>query len=261
MTAIGAKRFMEGTNLSGCESYSFTAVSKQAALWGAILFCNLFANQAAAQHSVTRDDFNVAIGAAVSHVEDDSALVSLTDMSDAAITISADGECQCPECQAKRAQADVKKAMAAAYAPLFYNNNFAYINNPAYTDWYPGDHFKQMPIGDCWMIDMGGQYRARYQDEQNMRGLGLTGRDDNFLLHRTRIFANAHYSDWFRFYAEYIDAESNYENFPSRLIEVNRSDMLNLFAGDDSTHVFLLHQSSRLGNRLVGFDGDGLASQ
>ena len=78
------------------------------------------------------------------------------------------GECNCPACQAAKKAADLKKAVASAYAPLFYNNNFAYINNAAYDNWYPGDHFKQMPIGDCWMVDMGGQYRARFQDEQNM---------------------------------------------------------------------------------------------
>jgi hypothetical protein len=139
------------------------------------------------------------------------------------------GECNCPACQAKKA-ADLKKAIASAYANPFYNNNFAYINNPAYNDWYPGDHFKQVPIGDCWMLDLGGQYRARYMHERNMRGLGLTGLDDDFLLHRTRLFANAKYSDWFRFFGEYIDAESNNEFFAPRLIEVNRSDMLNLFA-------------------------------
>lgn len=139
-------------------------------------------------------------------------------------------ECNCPACQAAKKAADLKKAVASAYAPLFYNNNFSYINNPAYDDWYPGDHFKQVPICDCWMLDMGGQYRARYHHEQNMRGLGLTGRDDDFLLHRTRLFLNAKYSDWFLFYGEYIDADSNYENFPPRQIEVNRSDMLNLFA-------------------------------
>lgn len=132
--------------------------------------------------------------------------------------------------QAAKKAADFKKAVASAYKPLFYDNNFSYINNPNYTDWYPGDYFKQMPFGDCWMVDMGGQYRARFHDEQNMRGFGLTGRDDQFLLHRTRLFANAKYSDWFRVYGEYIDAESNYENFPPRNIEVNRSDMLNLFA-------------------------------
>lgn len=146
------------------------------------------------------------------------------------------GECNCPACQEKQAAAaakkatDLKRAVATAYAPVFYNNNFAYLSNPDYTDWYPGDHLKQIPIHDGWMVDLGGQYRARFQDEQNIRGLGLTGRDDQFLLHRTRLFANAKYSDWFRFYGEYLDAESNYEQFAPRGIEVNRSEMLNLFA-------------------------------
>jgi hypothetical protein len=120
--------------------------------------------------------------------------------------------------------------IAGAYAPLFYNNNFAYLNNPAYDDWHLGEHFKQVPLGDCWLLDLGGQYRIRSMHEQNFRGLHLTGNDDDFLLHRTRLFLNARYSDWFRAYAEYIDAESNNEFFSPRLIEVNRSDMLNLFA-------------------------------
>ena len=32
-------------------------------------------------------------------------------------------------------------------------------------------------------------------DEQNIRGLGLTGNDDDFLLQRTRLFVNAKYGD------------------------------------------------------------------
>lgn len=131
---------------------------------------------------------------------------------------------------AKKAKAELDKAVAGAYAPVFYNNNFAYLNNPAYDDWHPGECLKQIPLGDCWMLDLGGQYRARYMHEQNHRGLGLTGNDDDFLLHRTRLFFNARYDDWLRVYAEYIDAESSGEDFAPRPIEVNRSDLLNLFA-------------------------------
>jgi hypothetical protein len=140
-----------------------------------------------------------------------------------------DGPCDCPDCQAKAA-ADLSKRVSAAYAPLFYNNDFSYLCDPAYDDWHVGEHFKHVPLGDCWLLDLGGQYRARYHGERNHRGLGLTGNDDDFLLHRTRLFGNARYGERLRFYAEYIDAESNYENFPSRPIEVNRSDLLNLFA-------------------------------
>lgn len=146
--------------------------------------------------------------------------------------------CNCPECQKKKAAADLKKkqealkkAVAGAYKPVFYDNNFSYINNPLYNDWYPGDRLKQIPdpLGCDSTLDIGGQYRARYHHEQNIRGLGLTGNDDDFLLHRTRIFGNLKIGDRFRAYVEYIDAESNYENFPPRAIEVNRSDLLNAF--------------------------------
>jgi hypothetical protein len=154
---------------------------------------------------------------------------------DAANLQAAAPACNCPDCQkkaaadAKKKQAELKKAIATAYQPLFYNNKFAYINNPLYDDWYPGDSFKQIPLGCNSMLDIGGQYRARYHHERNIRGLGLTGNSDDFLLHRTRIFMNAKLGDRFRAYVEYIDAESNYENFPPRSIEVNRSDLLNLF--------------------------------
>jgi hypothetical protein len=127
-------------------------------------------------------------------------------------------------------RADLSKAIAGAYAPLFYNNQFGYIVHPDYDAWFPGDRLKQLQPGCCWLVDVGGQYRARYQGERNIRGLGLTGRDDDFLLHRTRLFINARYDEWFRVYAEYLDAESNYEHFAPRAIEVNRSDFLNLFA-------------------------------
>src|SRR5262249_20388236 len=90
--------------------------------------------------------------------------------------------CNFAECQKKKAAADLKKkqaalkkAVATAYKPLFYDNNFSYINNPLYNDWYPGDRLKQipLPIGCDSTLDIGGQYRARYHHEQNIRGFGL----------------------------------------------------------------------------------------
>src|SRR5687768_6327054 len=49
--------------------------------------------------------------------------------------------CQCPACQQKAAakkQADFKKKVAGAYKPLFYDNDFSYINDPAYDDCFFG---------------------------------------------------------------------------------------------------------------------------
>ncbi|MBA4020091.1 MAG: hypothetical protein C0483_23240 [Pirellula sp.] len=102
-----------------------------------------------------------------------------------------------------------------------------------YDDWFFGDRFKQKHfcfLGNCATLDIGGQYRMRYHNEQNMRGFGLTGNDDAFLLQRTRLFANAQLSENVRVYAEMLDAVSNYENFAPRGIEENRLDIQNLFA-------------------------------
>jgi hypothetical protein len=134
-----------------------------------------------------------------------------------------------PDCCDKKKQAALAKSIASAYAPMFYDNNFEYLCDPCYCGWHLGEDFKRLGIGDCWTIDVGGQYRARYHNEHNHRGLGLTGRDDQFLLHRTRLYANAEYGDNLRFYVEGIDAESNYEDFAPRPIEYNRTDLLNAF--------------------------------
>jgi hypothetical protein len=136
--------------------------------------------------------------------------------------------CECAACQAKRNA--LKKAVASAYAPLFYNNKFDYLCDPAYGDHHLGENLKRLCVAESMVLDIGGQYRARYHGERNLRGLGLTGRDDDFLLHRTRLYANLEIGSRVRLYGEMIDADSNGENFAPRGIEVNRADMQNLFA-------------------------------
>jgi hypothetical protein len=133
-----------------------------------------------------------------------------------------------PICDKKKCEA-LAKAVAGSHKLLFYDNDFGYVLDPCYCDWWPGDHFKRRAIGDCLMVDVGGQYRMRYHNEQNFRGLGLTGRDDDFLLYRTRLFTNVEIGQDLRFYAEMIDAVSTYEKFPPRPIEENRTDVLNFF--------------------------------
>ena len=129
----------------------------------------------------------------------------------------------------KKKSADFKKMVATAYKGVFYDNNFSYIDNPLYDEHFWGDAFKQIPVCDCTMLDIGGQYRIRQQSERNMRGLGLTGLDDDFLLQRTRLFANLQAGESFRVYAEMLDAQSGYEEFRARGIEEDPCDLQNLF--------------------------------
>ena len=124
-----------------------------------------------------------------------------------------------PECACQKAKkaAELKAKVAGAYKPVFYNNDFSYLEDPCYTGWMLGDSLKRVAVTPWATVDVGGRVSAHYHNEHNHRSvgpaLGLTGADDEFLLHRTRLFANAKYGDNLRVYAEYIDAESNYENF------------------------------------------------
>lgn len=116
------------------------------------------------------------------------------------------------------------------YKGVFYDNDFSYLLKPDNHFYYCGDSLKRRCLGDCWVFDLGGEYRLRHHHEVNLRGSNLTGLSDDFLLHRTRTYTNLQYSDWFRFYGEAIDAVSEFEDLPPRPIEENRFDALNLFA-------------------------------
>lgn len=126
-------------------------------------------------------------------------------------------------------QQALNKAAAGAYKVLFYDNNFQYVTDPAYGDWHLGENIKRLPFG-CNTFDFGGEYRARYHSEHNLRLKPLTGHNDDFLLHRTRLYANAQFGDRIRLFGEAVDATSNGQNYPPRAIEANRFDALNLFA-------------------------------
>ncbi len=131
----------------------------------------------------------------------------------------------------KPAEPKPKKKPAPApnpYKGVFYDNDFRYLDSAP--PQFLGDHFKRLHPHDCWIFDFGGEYRLRDHHEHHLRFSDLSGRNDDFLLQRTRLYANAEYAGWLRLYAEAIDATSAYENYPPRTIEENRFDALNLFA-------------------------------
>lgn len=82
---------------------------------------------------------------------------------------------------------------------------------------------------DCW-VQIGGSYRIRFHDENNMRRAGLTGQDDRFTLHQTRVWFDAELGKDVRLHAGFIDAASFGETFRPRAGEVNRSDLYQLYA-------------------------------
>lgn len=126
-----------------------------------------------------------------------------------------------------------KKAVAAkvrdSYKAVFYANDYSYLNDPCYDGCLLGDGLKQLSMPHQGELDLGGEVRVRYHSEENMRGLGLTGRDDQFWLTRLRLFANYRVNEWLRAYGEFIYADSGGEFFNNRNIEENRGDAQNLF--------------------------------
>ncbi|MDX1961526.1 MAG: alginate export family protein [Pirellulales bacterium] len=108
---------------------------------------------------------------------------------------------------------------------VFYDNDFEQLSQ----DKFYGHRLKRWQLGDCTYLDFGGEYRARYHNESNLRGTNFSNTSDEFLLHRVRLYANAEIGELVRLYAEALDAQSNYEDFPPRVIEENRFDAQNLF--------------------------------
>lgn len=143
---------------------------------------------------------------------------------------TADTAADKPAAKKGKSAAELDKAVAGAYKGVYYDNDFTYLLEQNYGDWHLGENLKRRELG-CWgTLDVGGEYRMRFHSEHGFRGLGLTGADDDFLLHRSRLYANLELLECVRVYAEGLDAVSNYEDLPPRAIEENRAELQNAFA-------------------------------
>ncbi|MDA8563082.1 alginate export family protein [Mariniblastus sp.] len=141
-------------------------------------------------------------------------------------------------CREPRKKKKVKpNPCAKSHKGLFYANDFSYLNDDDYCGNCLGDRLKQIDVGRCGKLDIGGQFRHRYHSEQGMgrqAGVGASGFQDTlntFSLYRARLYANYKVNEDLRFYAEgiYADVDADDDYIP-RGIDINRGDFLNLFA-------------------------------
>lgn len=164
--------------------------------------------------------------------------------------------CSTPCCTKNKKDA-ATAAMKGAYKGVFYANDYSYLNDPCYDGpSFFGDCLKGMW---CGKLDIGGEARMRYHNENNFRnngGAGLTGSDDSFLLTRYRMFADLRINEIFRVYAEYLYADSGNEFYNSRTIEENRGEIQNLFLDTKLTDSLML----RLGRQELLFADQRLIS-
>lgn len=166
--------------------------------------------------------------------------------------------CEICVTQAGQAKDQLDVAMKDAYKGVFYANDFSYLRNPAYCGpYFAGDAFKGLVDGK---LDLGGEYRSRYHHESNMRGLGLTGNDDQFWLSRLRLFSNYQVSENIRLFGEYLYADSSGEEFAPRPIEENRGELQNLFVDAKLLDFEEIQVIGRAGRQELQFGAERLVS-
>ena len=119
-----------------------------------------------------------------------------------------------------------RKELPKPYKELFFNNDFSYLDVPGYVSRDPFDALKRIELTPRTLLDVGGEYRLRLHDEDNLQ---LNGKDNEYLLQRARLYGDVHYDDWFRLYGELIDSTISGNSQPPRASEVDRADFGDLF--------------------------------
>ncbi len=107
-----------------------------------------------------------------------------------------------------------------------FDLDFRFMDQPNFTSQDPWTPLKRIHLGDDWMIATGGQSWVRTMNEVDSR---LTANDNNYTLFRFRPFVDVWYQDRIRFFAEFIYADSFFSDLNPLRIDINRSDLLNLF--------------------------------
>ncbi len=157
-----------------------------------------------------------------------------------------------------KTEAELTAAMKDAYRGVFYANDFSYLRDPTYNGpSFLGDGLKGLHDGK---LDLGGEYRTRYHHENNMRGAGPTGVDDQFWLTRLRLFSNYRFTENIRVYGEYLYADSAGEQFAPRPIEENRGEFQNLFIDANLLEVDELQILGRVGRQELLLGAERLVS-
>jgi len=108
----------------------------------------------------------------------------------------------------------------------FYDVDFSYLDNPnnQQCDW--SDCLKRRELGCNWLFTTGAEVRNRYMAETNSR---LTGNQNTYDLLRTMVYGSLWYQDIFGVYAQGIDAHSFAQELAPLGIDVNRTDLVDLF--------------------------------
>lgn len=110
--------------------------------------------------------------------------------------------------------------------PSFFDADFRYLDDPKTPPQNVLDRMKRIPIGDDWLLSVGGQTMTRYHSEYNSR---LTQRDNNYDLSRFRLYTDLWYKDRLRLFAELNATYSIWQDLPPLAIDESGPEIQNLF--------------------------------
>jgi hypothetical protein len=109
----------------------------------------------------------------------------------------------------------------------FFDANYKYLDDSPVSRRAFFDRLKRRHPGSNWMGSFGGEERVRSMREPDCR---LTEVNNDFVLTRSRLYADFWYRDEFRVYAEMQNSESTAQTVPPLRTDIDPADLLNLFA-------------------------------
>jgi hypothetical protein len=125
-----------------------------------------------------------------------------------------------------------EKPPVSPYAPYAlmttpaFDIDFRYLEKPEHEkDLF--DPIKRIHLGEDFLLSFGGNFWYRYMRESDAR---LTLTNDNYHMIRSRFHADLWFQDRVRLFAEFLDARTFGQALAPLPTDINRTDMLNLFA-------------------------------
>lgn len=108
----------------------------------------------------------------------------------------------------------------------FYDADFRYLDDPKNTYFMWSDFLKRRQLGNGWLFSSGGEFRDRYMNENNSR---LTPVTNTYEQLRTLAYGSLYYEDAFGVFIQYIDAQQFGSGLQPLPIDIDRSDLTDLF--------------------------------
>lgn len=109
----------------------------------------------------------------------------------------------------------------------FFDADYRFLDDVPISDRDVFDRLKRRHPSDNWMWSLGGEERVRSMNEIDSR---LTTTHNQYVLTRSRLYADVWYQDRFRVYAEMQDSQSSGQALPPLKSDIDHADLLDLFA-------------------------------